>query len=127
MPSCTYSTSGTKIVRLTVTDTVTKLNHSDIVTITVHSVPVADAGSDQIVAVDTEVSFDGSGSTGNNLTYAWAFGDAEDPTATGSGVTASHTYSTTGAKTVTLTVSNTATGLTDSGHGYHKRPHSTCS
>ena len=113
MPSCTYSTPGTKIVTLTVTDTVTKLNHSDIVTITVHSVPVARAGSDQIVAVDEAVSFDGSGSTGNNLSYSWDFGADATP-ATGSGVTASCTYSTTGAKTVTLTVSNTATGLTDS-------------
>ena len=67
--------------------------------------PVANAGSDQIVAVDTEVNFDGSGSTGDNLTYSWNFGAGATP-ATGSGVTAACTYTTHGEKTVTLTVTD---------------------
>ena len=62
------------------------------------------------------VNFNGSGSSdpdGDALTYAWDFGDGN----TGSGVTTSHTYATTGTFTVSLTVtdngspalSNTAT------------------
>ena len=67
--------------------------------------PVAEAGSNQTVLVDDTVSFDGSGSTGNNLTYSWDFGVGATP-ATGSGVMPSCTYSTTGDKTVTLTVTD---------------------
>ena len=71
--------------------------------------PVAHAGSDQTVSVKTKVYFDGSGSTdpdGGNLYYSWAFGAGAKP-ATGRGVKPSCTYTTTGAKTVTLTVRDT--------------------
>ena len=67
--------------------------------------PVAEAGSDQVVSVGDTVNFDGSGSTGSNLSYSWDFG-ADAMPATGSGITPSCTYSTTGAKTVTLTVTD---------------------
>ena len=109
MPSCSYTTPGDKIVTLTVTDD-EEATASDTVTIKVTSPtpprPVANAGSNQVVTLGSEVSFDGSGSTGNELTYLWDFGDAEDPTATGSEVTASHTYTTPGDKNVTLTVTD---------------------
>ena len=110
-PSCTYSAPGAKTVILTVMDTVTKLNHSDIVTINVE--PVADAEDDQDVAVGDTVSFDGSDSSGSNLSYSWDFGADASP-ATGSGDTPSCTYSAPGAKIVTLTVMNTVTKVTDS-------------
>ena len=109
--SCTYSAPGAKTVILTVMDTVTKLNHSDIVTINVE--PVAKAGSDQTVGVGDTVSFDGSDSSGSNLSYSWDFGADATP-ATGSGDTPSCTYSAPGAKIVTLTVMNTVTKVTDS-------------
>lgn len=73
------------------------------------SPPVAEAGSDQIVSVGDTVNFDGLGSTGSNLSYSWDFGTDATP-ATGRGVTPSCTYSTHGAKTVTLTVRDTVTG-----------------
>jgi len=53
---------------------------------------------------NSPVSFDGSASTGSITSYAWDFGD----TSSGSGVTASHTYATSGDKTVRLTVSGPA-------------------
>ena len=76
---------------------------------TPHSPPVANAGSDKIVSVGTTVNFDGSGSTGSNLSYSWDFGTGAKP-ATGSGVTASCKYTTHGPRTVTLTVRDTVTG-----------------
>jgi len=53
------------------------------------------------------VSFSGSGSSdpdGDALTYAWNFGDG----GTASGINASHTYTTNGSFTTTLSVSDTA-------------------
>ena len=67
--------------------------------------PVAEAGSDQIVSVGDTVNFDGSGSTGCNLSYSWDFGADATP-ATGTGDMPSCSYSTIGAKTVTLTVTD---------------------
>ena len=108
MPSCSYSTPGDKIVELTVTDD-EGATASDRVTITVTSVdptmPVARAGDNQCVILGSEVSFDGSGSTGNNLSYLWDFGaDADPPTA--EGVRPFCLYSTPGDKTVTLSVTD---------------------
>ncbi len=56
-------------------------------------------------AAPLTVNFSGSGSTDPNsdpLTYSWNFGDG----ATGSGITASHTYSSAGPYTATLAVSD---------------------
>ena len=101
-PSCTYNEPGAKIVTLTVMNTVTKVTDSDDVTINVGV--VARAGSNQIVAVNTAVSFDGSDSVGTNLSYSWTFGDETNPTADSDEIMPSYTYTTTGVKMVTLTV-----------------------
>jgi chitodextrinase len=68
--------------------------------------PVANAGPDQSAQAGIALSFNGSGSSdadGTITAYSWNFGDGS---ATASGVTASHTYSTAGTYSVTLTVTD---------------------
>ena len=67
--------------------------------------PVAKAGGPYSGTQGVPVSFNGSGSSdpdGDPLTYAWSFGDG----ATAAGVTPSHTYTSGGVFTVTLTVND---------------------
>ena len=66
--------------------------------------PIADAGADQNVLINTEVLFDGSGSIddGAIVSYDWDFGDG----ATGSGVTSTNIYNAIGEYTATLTVTD---------------------
>ena len=69
--------------------------------------PVARITSDQnIVSVGTPVRFDGSTSTGINLSYSWDFGDKKATPLDDEGVTASCIYNTLGKKIVTLTVTD---------------------
>ncbi|MGB3907975.1 MAG: disaggregatase related repeat-containing protein [Methanomethylovorans sp.] len=74
--------------------------------------PVAYAGADQTTATDTDVTFDGSGSTDDKgiISYSWSFGDGT--TAETAVPQANHTYATAGTYTVTLTVTDTI-GQTD--------------
>jgi subtilisin family serine protease len=67
--------------------------------------PVANAGGPYAGDEGAAVTFDGTGSSdpdGDDLSYAWSFGDG----ATGTGPTPSHTYLDDGEYTVTLTVSD---------------------
>ena len=57
------------------------------------------------VSVGTEVSFDGSKSTGSGLKYSWNLGDGANP-ATATTPQTSCTYSSTGEKTVSLIVTD---------------------
>ena len=69
----------------------------------------ADAGEDQTADINTDVTFDGSAScvpAGRTIeSYSWNFGSDATP-ATGTGVNPSCAYSTHGAKTVTLNVTD---------------------
>lgn len=70
--------------------------------------PVANAGPDQTVFAGESVSFNGSASSdpdGTIQSYDWSFGDG---TPNQSGVTVSHTYSSAGQYSVTLTVTDNA-------------------
>ena len=122
--SCKYDTLGEKTVTLTVRNGNTVLG-SGSVTINVESQPlivpplppVTEAGSNQLAAVNKEVSFDGSDSTspyGGSLRYLWVFGDERDPTAGSNEMMPSYAYTTPGTKRVTLIVIDEETGLTDS-------------
>ena len=105
-----YTAAGSYTVSFTVTDDEGE-SASYSITVSVKAPPVADAGSDKEVELDSttdsvRVTFDGSGSydpDGGALTYAWDFGDGSPA---GSGAEPSHTYTAKGSYTVTLTVTD---------------------
>ena len=73
----------------------------------VNQAPVADAGSNQSVLIDTLVTFDGSASYDEGeLTYAWNFGDSAEGTVDSTVTSPTHTYVTEGVYTATLTVTD---------------------
>ncbi len=100
---------GVYAVSFSVTDGL--LSDSEATTITIsagNNPPVANPGGPYQGATGQPISFNGSGSSdpdGNNLTYAWDFGDG----GTGSGATPSHTYAVAGSYLVTLTVTDDGT------------------
>lgn len=78
-----------------------------------NSAPVADAGEDLSVTVNDITSFDATNSTdpdGDQLTYAWDFGDG----GLANGPTPTHVFGVTGSFITVLTVSDGALSGTDS-------------
>jgi PKD repeat protein len=110
-PTHTYSSPGTYSVTLTVTDS-SGQRSSVTQQLTVSRGPTATFTVSAAQLVEgTSVSFDGTASATGGLgaalqSYAWSFGDG----ATATGPSATHTYTTPGNHTVTLTVSDTAGG-----------------
>jgi len=106
-PTYNFTNPSVYVVVLNVTDAAGNYA-TDNVTITVLDVtkPVADAGGDQTVDVNTEVSLDAGGSSDNVgiTSYEWDFGDG----ARGTGKTTKHAYATPGVYTVTLNVTDAA-------------------
>src|SRR5207249_3426280 len=101
--STTYSTKGSQLISVTATDAAgaTATNSA-----TVAISPLAlttDFTFPSSITPGTAATFTATTSGGTTpYTYAWTFGDG----ATGTGNPASHTYSTTGPFTVTLTVTD---------------------
>lgn len=106
-PTYTFANPGTYTVTLNVSD---GAGHyaTDTVAITVLDVtnPVADAGFNKTIVVDTEVGFNASGSSDNVgiASYEWDFGDGFN----GTGITATHRYTNPGTYVITLTVRDAA-------------------
>ena len=106
-PTYTFVNPSTYTVTLNVSD---GAGHyaTDTVAITVLDVtnPVADAGFNKTIVVDTEVGFDASGSSDNVgiASYEWDFGDGFN----GTGITTTHRYTNPGTYLVTLTVKDAA-------------------
>jgi PKD repeat protein len=112
--SHTYTTPGTYTATVTVTDNSGLTGtDSEIITVTPpNAAPTADVqAAPTSGTVPLVVSFDGSASSdsdGSVVSYAWDFGDGN----TGTGPTTSHTYTTPGTFTATLTVTDDE-GLTN--------------
>ncbi|MCW5909083.1 MAG: PKD domain-containing protein [Chitinophagales bacterium] len=109
-----YSTAGMKAITLTATDTVTGCSATTFNVITVYLSPTASFVSDAPQCTNTAVSFTNTGSTGVNWSYSWNFGEGAAPAVSTAENPTGITYSTSGVKTVTFTISdqnctNTAT------------------
>ena len=102
-----YDEPGTYTVTLTLKDAAGNWATDDVV-INVHDItpPVANAGSDQTVAVNEEIGFDAAGSSDNVgiISYEWDFGDGTS----GTGVTTTHIFTKPGTYTIILTVEDEA-------------------
>ena len=98
-PNHIFKTLGQKTVTLTVTDGNSSTDDAQI-TVQVNG-PSADAGDDRSVFKDSVVTYDGTASQGAGLMYAWDFAGAA-----GSGGMPTHTFTTTGAQAVMLTVTD---------------------
>ncbi|NQS97667.1 MAG: PKD domain-containing protein [candidate division Zixibacteria bacterium] len=110
-PTKKYTKGGVYQVTLTVHDDSGLPGNFDIdqIAVQVAESPVAEAGPDQVVGVNEEVRFDGTGSTdldGLVNSYSWDFGDGD----TGGGPTPTHVFTEPGIYRVTLTITGDKIG-----------------
>jgi PKD repeat protein len=103
-----YASAGTFTVALTVSNANGSNTRTRAAYITIGNPPVASFTTTPASGTaPLPVAFDGTGSSGASLTYAWDFGDpASGASNTSALLTPSHTYTAAGAYQVRLTVSN---------------------
>ncbi len=110
-PKHAYAGVGNYTVSVTATDALGLSATANTIVTVAAQAPAANAGGPYTSSVGSPVNFDGSGSVdpqGQTLTYAWDFGDGT----MGSGAQQTHLYSTHGAYTATLTVTDAIYNLT---------------
>ena len=106
-PDYQFTTPGVYTVTLTVSDGISSDQSTTVITVTAPNLSPTASFTATPTSGDAAllVSFDASASSdpeNDQLTYNWTFGDGS----TGTGVTPTHTYTTGGVFTVTLTVSD---------------------
>ena len=107
-PSHSFTTTGSYTASLTVTDTVGGTSKATTV-VTIGNGPIANPAGPYTGSPSQSITFSGASSTGpsgQTLSYAWSFGDGSTATV----VSPTHSYSTAGSYTVTLTVIDTIGG-----------------
>jgi gliding motility-associated-like protein len=104
--SVVYSTAGLKPVTLTATDTTSGCSVSTTSNINIYETPTATFTSNAPQCANTAINFTNTGSTGSNWSYFWSFGDGALPATSTSESPAGVTYSYSGTKTVTFTISD---------------------
>jgi PKD repeat protein/protocatechuate 3,4-dioxygenase beta subunit len=109
-PEYTFTEPGTYQVWLTVNDTIGQASDpADVMVVTVTDTtdPIADAGADQTVSANANVTFDGTSSTDNGVIadYVWTFDDGTGEV-TLTGPTPYHVFEALGECVVTLNVTD---------------------
>ncbi|MBI3502084.1 MAG: PKD domain-containing protein [Bacteroidetes bacterium] len=102
----TYSTSGTKSVTLTTTSTTSTCSATAMQTINIAQTPAPLFTSNAPQCVGSQVNFTYTGTTGTGWNYSWDFGAGATPALSSAQNPSSVIYSTSGTKTITLTVDN---------------------
>jgi PKD repeat protein len=123
-PTHAYTTGGTKTVTLTVTDS-DGAPGTDTATVNINAPPHAEANGPYNGNVGQTITFDSTSSNdpdGSIASYDWNWGDG---TAHGTGASPTHAYTTSGTKTVILTVTDNlgATGTDTATANINAPPH----
>jgi len=101
-----YSSSGAKIVELTIDNIGFACNDNNDEIITINDNPSASFPNPASACMGDGVNFTNTSSTGVGITYLWDFGSGASPTSSTAFEPQGVTYSTNGSKTVTLIVDN---------------------
>lgn len=101
-----YSSDGAKIVSLTTTNTITGCSRNKVDGVLIRETPAAsftDSGDD---CIGTDFAFTNTGTSGSQWNFTWDFGAGGIPQLSTTENPSGITYSTAGAKDITLTVNN---------------------